>query len=376
MLKRQIGNLESLLEPGKVLVIYGPRQVGKTTLIHDLLKTTSLSYQLETGDNTRIQQLFEQLNYDQIIAFATGYNLLILDEAQLIPNIGKGLKILVDYYPNLKIIATGSSSFELAGQIGEPLTGRKKTITLYPFSQQELIQITINPYNLKSRLEEWLIFGSYPEVALTKNKTEKIQKLDELVNSYLFKDILALENLKGSSFLFNLTKLLAFQVGQLVSLNELANTLGADVKTVNRYLDLLEKAFVIIKVSGFSRNLRNEINTKSKYYFLDNGVRNSIIQQYNPISSRNDLGQLFENFFFIERLKFRSYNHIHGTSYFWRNYHQQEIDLIEDRDGKLHGFESKWNSSKLPTPPSDWQSAYPNASYQVVNQENYLSFLL
>ncbi|MCH9703975.1 MAG: AAA family ATPase, partial [Chlamydiae bacterium] len=244
MLARYFDNLESYLRPGHVLIIFGPRQVGKTTLLEAFLKRYSKRYKLDSGDNIRTQNLLGSQDFDQILGYAEGYDLIALDEAQQIPNIGMALKILVDQRPDLTVIATGSSSFDLAQSVGEPLTGRKKTLTLYPLAQIELLN-SYNQLELKERLEDFLLFGGYPDIYLAPTKQEKISRLTELVDSYLLKDILSLEKIKSSKVLLQLVQLLAFQVGQLVSHNELATKLRLDVKTVARYLDLLEKAFVI-----------------------------------------------------------------------------------------------------------------------------------
>lgn len=367
-------NLASLIVPGKALIIYGPRRAGKTTLLKSYLASCGLRYRLETGDDVRIRHLLGSGDLKQIVAFAEGFDLVAIDEAQQIPDIGMGLKILVDQLPDLRIIATGSSSFDLAGAIGEPLTGRKRTITLFPVSQMELKQ-QLNSYDLRGRLEEYLIYGSYPEIVMTGGRKEKIELLEELAGSYLLKDVLALERIRSSRTLLDLLKLVAFQVGSEVSLNELATQVKLDVKTVGRYLDILEKAFVLIRVGGFSRNLRSEVTSKAKYYFLDNGVRNAVIGQYNLLDSRNDIGALWENFVVAERLKKRSYTGIYGTFHFWRTYDCQEIDYVEERDGGLFGFECKWSASQRVKPPAKWQASYPGATFEVVTPDNYLEFV-
>lgn len=373
MLRRFYDNLGELLQPQKVLVLYGPRRVGKTILLERFLKQTELKYKLDSGDNIRTQNILSSQDFSQILEYAEDYELLAIDEAQQIPNIGMGLKIIVDHMPKIKIIATGSSSFDLSRQIGEPLTGRKQTIVLYPLSQLELLS-EHNRFELKQKLEEFLVFGSYPEVVITKGRKKKISVLQEMVNSYLLKDILTLEKVKGSKLLLDLLKLLAFQTGNQVSLNELAGQLGIDVKTVARYLDLLEKTFIIIRLGGFSRNLRKEITNKNKYYFLDNGIRNAVISQFNRLDTRNDVGQLWENFIVMERLKKRSYKDIYAFQYFWRTYDQKEIDLIEERKGKLFGYEIKWRDKRIKTPKA-WLETYKKATYQVINKNNYLEFI-
>ncbi len=367
-------NLTSFIVPGKVLIIYGPRRAGKTTLLKSYLTSCGLRYRLETGDDIRIRHLLGSGDLKQIVAFAEGFDLIAIDEAQQIPGIGMGLKILVDHLPDLRIIATGSSSFDLAGAIGEPLTGRKRTLTLFPISQLELKE-QFNSYDLRQQLEEYLIYGSYPEIVDTEGRKGKIELLEELSGSYLLKDVLSLERIRSSRSLLDLLKLIAFQVGSEVSLNELATQVKLDVKTVGRYLDILEKAFVLVRVGGFSRNLRNEVTSKAKYYFLDNGVRNAVIGQYNLLNSRNDIGALWENFVIAERLKKRSYTGIYGTFYFWRTYDGKEIDYIEERDGGLFGYECKWSEKQRVKPPKNWSEAYPFATFELVTPENYLDFV-
>ena len=375
LLPRFYTDLEKFLEPGKVLVVYGPRRVGKTTLIQHYLERTKWNYKLDSGDNIRTQHTLSSQDFSQILPYAENYDLLVIDEAQNIPHIGMAFKILVDQKPSLRIIATGSSSFELAGQVGEPLTGRKKTVTLYPIAQQELLQTQFNQFELKEKLAEYLVFGSYPEIVTASSHKEKIALLEELVSSYLLKDILTLENVKGSKILLSVLKLLAFQVGNQVSLNEIANSVNIDVKTVARYLDLLEKGFVIQSLSGYSRNLRSEITSKAKYYFLDTGIRNGIIQQYQGLESRNDIGQLWENFIFIERLKHRQFASLYTNMYFWRTYNQQEIDIVEERNGKLYGYECKWSEKSRTRTPREWKTTYPESSYTTITPKNYMEFI-
>lgn len=356
-------------------MIYGARRVGKTTLITQYLKTTTWRYKLDSGDNIRTQHALSSQDFSQILPYVADYDLLVIDEAQNIPNIGKALKILVDQKPDLRIVVTGSSSFELAGQVGEPLTGRKRTITLYPIAQQELLMGAVSRFELKERLYDYLIYGSYPEVLATESRKGKIEILEEIVNSYLLKDVFSLETIKASKTLFTILKLLAFQVGQLVSINEIANSVDINVKTVRRYLDILEKAFVIVSLTGYSRNLRSEVTSKVKYYFLDTGIRNGIIEQYQPLDSRNDIGQVWENFIFIERLKHRQFAAIHANAYFWRTYMQKEIDIVEERGGKLYGYECKWSEKKKVRAPKEWKLTYPESTFLPITPENYLDFI-
>jgi uncharacterized protein len=374
MFNRDYEPLSQHVHANKVLVVYGPRRVGKTTLLQNYLRQTNLKYKLDSGDNIHTQQLLSSQDFSRIQAYVEGYELLAIDEAQNIPNVGMGLKIIVDQVPGIHVIVTGSSSFELAGQIGEPLTGRKHTLTLYPLAQSELSS-RFNRFELQERLSEYLIFGSYPEVVQAPNRNARVETLTEIANAYLLKDILTFDRVKSSRTLLDLLKLLAFQVGSEVSLNELAVQLGVDVRTVQRYLDLLEKAFVIFRLAGFSRNLRQEVTSKYKYYFLDNGIRNSIIAQFNGLDQRNDAGQLWENFIVMERLKHRTYSSLYANSYFWRTYDQQEIDLVEERDGGLFGYECKWSSIKNVFPPKAWQATYSNAQFLVIHPKNYLDFI-
>jgi hypothetical protein len=375
ILPRIYDNLNLLLKPNKVLVIYGSRQTGKTTLLKKFLSENegNFRYKLDSGDDVNTQIVLGSSDFKKIIDYAKGYDLIAIDEAQRIKNIGMGLKILIDQLPNIKIVVTGSSSFELAGQIGEPLTGRKITLTLFPLSQIEMGKL-YNDYELRNRLEEYLIFGSYPEALTSETVNDKKNILEELVGSYLLKDILELEKVKSSKLLLDLLRLLAFQVGSEVSLSELGKQLGIDSKTVARYLDLFEKSFVIINIRGFSRNRRKEITSKSKYYFLDNGIRNAIIANFNPLEIRDDIGKLWENFLVVERLKKQAYNKIYSNNYFWRTWDQKEVDWVEEREGQLFGYEFKWKSKSLKSSAA-WTKNYPDATLDIIDNENYLAFV-
>ncbi len=375
MIPRHYSNLEPYIRPGKVLVIYGPRQVGKTTLIRNYLETTPYIYRFDSGENISVQEVLGSQDFAAISRYVGGSQLIVIDEAQEVADIGRGLKIIIDQHPDVRVIATGSSSFDLARSIGEPLVGRKTTLRLYPIAQMELLSRIGNQYDLGRQLEDFLLYGSYPDTLNAVTPQDKITYLTELVDSYLLKDILALDNIKSPKALRDLLKLLALQIGNEVSLNELGQKLGWDLKTVERYLDLLEQCFVIVRLGGFSRNLRTEITRKSKYYFLDTGVRNALLQQFNALDSRNDRGALLENFLVVERLKYRSYTKLHGSSYFWRTHSQQEVDLVEDRDGELYGYEFKWSSKKHVARPTQWSETYPSASFDVVNRDNYLDFV-
>ena len=281
---------------------------------------------------------------------------------------------MVDNFPEIKIIATGSSSFNLSNKLGEPLTGRNIVRILFPVSVFELYHQQGGMQIIQS-LENLLIYGGYPEVLNAVSSIDKKEYILSLRNDYLFKDILELENIRNPSKLIDLLKLLAFQIGSQVSLNELGNNLGIAKQSVERYLDLLEKSFIIKKVGGFSRNLRKEIVKSNRYYFWDNGIRNALINNFNPLDQRNDLGMLWENFVFMERLKTKEYKRLFSNDYFWRTYDQQEIDLIEEREGKLYGFEFKYSPRKIKAPKA-WTNAYPDAQFTVISKDNFLEFLI
>lgn len=283
------------------------------------------------------------------------------------------MKLIVDNIENIYVIVTGSSSFDLANSTSEPLTGRKNLIKLYPISIEELLKDN-SEYDVSRRIEEFLIYGMYPNVVNLKSSGEKENRINEIRDSYLIKDILEFNKVKRSQLVIDLLKLLAFQVGSEVSTVKLSKNLGIDNKTVKRYLDLLEKSFVIFSLSGFSRNLRKEINKMDKYYFYDNGIRNSLIRNFNNLDTRNDVGQLWENFLMVERMKRNSYNKLSVNYYFWRTYDQKEIDLIEERGGKLHGYEFKWGDQKIKA-PKEWIGEYDNSDFNVINREDFLFFV-
>ncbi len=375
MIRRSYEPLEGYLEPNKVLVIYGPRRVGKTTLLDHYLSSTKMRYRHAIGDNVPTQQVLSSLDITIIKEYLEGFELFAIDEAQFVPNIGRALKIIVDQIPGIYVIATGSSSFELAGQIGEPLTGRKRTLTLFPVAHTELLSL-YNRFDLRQGLSEHLIFGTYPDIITAETRTQKIERVHEIAGSYLLKDILAFERVKGSKKLWDLLRLLAFQIGNEVSYNELATNLGVNVRTVQHYLDLLEKSFVIYRLGGFSRNLRKEVTQKSKYYFFDNGIRNAVIAQFNRLEQRDDVGTLWENFMVMERIKYLTYSANVANLYFWRTYSQQEIDFVEERGKQLDGYEFKWSPKKHAKAPSEWVNAYSQASYTVITPDNYQEFVL
>lgn len=372
MIKRHI-EIKELVEKNKVLIIYGPRQVGKTTLVQSYLNTYRDKYIFKTGDDIPFANDLAMCDLKWLQGKIPQNSLLVIDEAQKIPNIGRALKLIVDNIKNVKIVVTGSSSFDLLNSTGEALTGRKNVVTLYPVAISEAKSI-LNPYDLQRSLESFLIYGMYPSVLSAENNQEKTRLIEEISHSYLLKDILDFYKVKNSKKIFDLLRLLAFQIGSEVSTNELAATLNIDKNTVSNYLDLLEKSFVIFRLDGFSRNLRKEISKMSKYYFYDLGVRNAIISNFNDLATRNDHGQLWENYILMERIKHNSYTGIYANYYFWRTYDKKEIDLIEERGGKLHGYEFKWKNIKI-KPPKDWLEAYANSDYTIITSENYSDFI-
>ena len=371
-------NIAANIHLKRALIIYGPRRVGKTTLLQSYLTDPSTRGQYarifsSTGDDLTLREIFRSEKLKSITDFARPYDLIAIDEAQNMPSIGLATKMIVDAFPKKTVILTGSSSFGISEKVSAPLTGRHFTLTLLPLSQGE---ITAGSFELKNALSDFLIYGSYPEVLLEPDKTKKVKILTELISSYLFKDVLALDDtVKSPSALLDIVKCLAFQIGNEVSLHEIAKTVQIDAKTVGRYIDVLEKIFVIKKVRGFSRNLRNEISKKAKYYFLDNGVRNAAIAQFNDLNLRNDIGALWENFIFMELAKQTAIKETLDGYYFWRTHTGQEIDIIKETNGALTAIECTWSEKSART-PAVWKQAYPEATFITISRENYLEHLL
>jgi len=368
--------LEKRIKPEKVLILLGPRRVGKTELINEYLSHLKPNeYQLYNGEDQKTWQLFAERsvsNYERLLG---NTKLLVIDEAQKIQDIGAKLKLMVDSFKDLRVIATGSSMFDLTNKLGEPLLGRSYTLNLYPLAQMEF-STRENYAQTSAKLEERLIFGSYPELEQLDSWEDKIEYLENIVGFNLIRDILEYEGVRKSDKIMDLLRLIAFQVGKEVNIDELARSLkGISRNTVESYLDLLEKVFIIYKVRGFSRNLRKEVTKSNRWYFYDNGIRNAIIRNFNQLKFRNDTGELWENYLMAERMKYHSYNGKKVNSYFWRTYDQQEIDLIEDSDGKLRAYEFKWNSKKKVKAPGAWTKTYANSTYEVVHPENYLNFI-
>ena len=363
------------LKPNKVVIIFGARRVGKTELIKRVAEKINEDYLLLNGEDVEHVSALEQRsssNYNRLLG---GRKLLIIDEAQAIPEIGLKLKLMVDSIAGLKIIATGSSSFDLNNQIGEPLVGRKIEFSLFPLAQLEFSKEE-DYLETKANLEDRLIFGGYPELTHLPDKNKKIEYLKDQINSYLLKDIIAFEGIKKRDKIIQLLKIIAFRTGSEISIEGIGNQLQMSKNTVDRYLDLLSKVFIVHKVTGFSRNLDNEITKKSKWYFYDNGIRNAIISNFNPINLRDDIGQLWENYLISERLKYQSYKRLHINNYFWRTHTQKEIDWVEERETKLTAYEFKWNQHTKAKPPAIWEKAYPNAIFDVLTPANYLNFIV
>ena len=368
----QLKRLQSFCVPGKVVIVYGPRRVGKTTLLKKFLEEES-NYLFVSGEDLFVGAYLTSGSIEKLKEFVADKTLLVIDEAQYLDSIGLNLKLIVDHMPHVRVIATGSSTFDLARRVGEPLTGRKSVIKMYPVSQMELESLETRGQT-KAHLESRLLFGAYPEVITHIGDVQKIDYLHELVSSYLIKDILAFEGIQKSKKLIDLLILLAFQIGREVSHMELGNQLQLSRVTVEKYLDLLEQTFVLVNIRGFSRNLRKEVSKTSRYYFCDLGIRNALINNFNPLSRRADVGELWENYLVMERLKKQEYQRLRSNNYFWRTYDQKEIDWVEEREGKLFGYEFKWD--RIVKPPKLWIQTYPEASFEWINSSNYLSFIL
>jgi predicted AAA+ superfamily ATPase len=371
--KRKYETIENYLRKGKVNLLYGPRRVGKTALIKQLLSKKKSSIFIGEGDDIQLRNILSSNDKSKLMMAFANYNYIFIDEAQRIPDVVWGLKILIDNLPETTIIASGSSSFVLSTMVGAPLTGRSITNMLYPISISEL-KDQFGGMHIIQNLESFLVYGMYPEAMTTSSDGDKVSYLNELRNSYLLKDILELENIRNSDKIFDLLRMLAYQIGDEVSLNELGNALQLSKNTIARYIDLLEKSFIIKKIGGFSRNLRKEITKTSRYYFYDNGIRNSIINNFNPIEHRNDINMLWENFMVMERLKKQEYEKMASNNYFWRTYDKKEVDFVEEREGKLFGYEFKWNTKKTKI-QQVWLDTYENSSFEIVSRDNFMEFV-
>ena len=370
MFERVVRNIiEKRLTDNKVIIVTGPRQVGKTTLIEQIL--SDKSYLFINGDDHFDRSLFENINLEKLRTIVSKYKYIFIDEAQKIDSIGDALKLIYDKIKDVKVLVSGSSSLEINNKINESLTGRKWEFNLYPISWVEFEKKTGSLIALK-QLEIRLVYGMYPEVL--NNFDDQKAILKELVSSYLYKDVLSLKEIKRPELVDKIVRALAYQIGSEVSYNEIAQLVGADKNTVNKYIDLLCQSFVIFKLPSYSRNMRNEIKTNQKIYFYDNGIRNAIIGNLNPLELRNDHGQLWENFLMSERLKYNSYQKRLVNMYFWRTTTQKEIDLVEEGEGNVSAFEFKWSERKKAKVDSEFKSTY-KATFNVIDKNNFLTFL-
>lgn len=360
------------IKPNIVIGLFGARRTGKTVLMNKIATEIGGKTLKVQGEDLNVVEILSSRRLSELKKFTAGYDNLFVDEAQKIPDIGVNLKLLVDNEPNLAIFVTGSSSFQLRNSVGEPLTGRSRYFHLYPIAELEWRRnedFLKNKENLESRL----IYGTYPQVVNAESDAQKKLQLETIKDGYLLKDILEADNIKDSLFVLNLLRQIAFQVGKDISYSELGANLSANKKTVMRYLDLLEKSFVIFSMPGFSKNLRSEYARTPRYYFWDNGIRNVVISNLNPLVSRDDAGLLWENYCIVERRKKADYEGIYSNKYFWRTYDQKEIDYIEERDGKLFGYEFKFGAGAVKTPKL-FLETYPEAEFKVVKRDNYLDF--
>ncbi|MFT4566114.1 MAG: putative AAA+ superfamily ATPase [Saprospiraceae bacterium] len=371
MITRTVEKLFSQkMQDHKVIILTGPRQVGKTTFLKNYFKDQKVSW--FNADESDIRQILQNHNKTYIQQILGSNKIMVIDEAQRIKNIGLLLKITHDELSDIKVIVTGSSALELADTINEPLTGRKWELNMYPISTMELIAHN-GMLEEQRLLEHRLLYGSYPDVINNTGSEREI--LQELSNSYLYRDLLTWQEIKKPQVLEKLVQALSFQIGNEISYNELGQMTGLNHETVQRYMDLLEKAYILFQLPSYSRNLRNELKKSKKVYFYDLGIRNAVIKNYNPINLRNDKGALWENYLIIERMKQKSYHRLFSNDYFWRTHAQQEIDYIEDYDGKLHAYEFKWSAHKKIKFSKSFQKAYPDSQMEGVSRDNYLKFL-
>jgi predicted AAA+ superfamily ATPase len=374
MIKRKLqAVIEKNLFKGKAIIVVGARQVGKSTLLQQILDNSQANAIVLNCDEPEVNESLAHINTPELKLLIASNRIVVIDEAQRVPGIGLALKRIIDNFPDVQLLVSGSSSLQLRDSLNEPLTGRKYEYFLYPFSSAELFSHS-GLLSVKQALEPRLIFGSYPDVI--NHPGEARELILNIADSYLYKDILALDNLRRPVLLNKLLTVLALQVGSEVSYNEIAQTIGSDSKTVEKYIDLLEKCFVVFRLNGFNRNMRTELKKSKKVYFYDNGVRNAVLQNFAPLALRQDAGALWENFFICERIKANQYSRRFVRSYFWRTTQQQEIDYIEESDGKFTIFEMKWNPKKAKKSfPKSFLATYPVADSAVITPENYLNYL-
>lgn len=357
---------------GKVILVLGPRQSGKTTLAGRIIEQCRLSTLYLNGDEVDVRDMLTNTTSTRLKAMIGKHTVVIIDEAQRITNIGIALKLLADNLKHVQVLVTGSSSLELANEIKEPLTGRKYEYLLYPISFEEMVGHT-SLLEEKRMLEHRMIYGYYPEVITNQGDEKDILNL--LAGSYLYKDLFAWEQIKKPVLLEKLLQALALQLGNEVSYHELGQLLGADNETVERYIDLMEKAFIIFRLTALSRNIRNELKRTRKIYFYDNGIRNAVIKNFNPLTLRQDTGALWENFLISERMKINQYKGRWVNNWFWRTHAQQEIDYIEEYDGGIHAYEFKWNPQKKVRFPKTFLNGYPGSDTNIISRDNYVAFI-
>lgn len=375
MIKRQLQDvIAKRMFSGKAIIVIGARQVGKSTLFKMVLEGRDEPVLQLNCDEPEVKEMLAQMNTQELRMLIGGNRIVVIDEAQRVENIGMTLKRITDNFPDVQLLVTGSSSFELQDKLNEPLTGRKWEYHLYPLSTAELLNEQ-GLLGVKQTLESRLIFGSYPDIINHKDDAKEL--LRNLSDSYLYKDLLSLESVRRPALLGKLLTALALQVTSEVSYNELAQTVGTDNKTVEKYIDLLEKCYIIFKLSGFSRNLRTELKRAKKFYFYDNGIRNAILQNFAPLALRQDVGALWENFFISERIKANQYAGRYANVYFWRTSQQQEIDYIEESDGQFSLFEMKWNPKRASTQfPSAFLSTYDVREKIIITPDNWLEWVV
>lgn len=365
--------IEQRMFKGKAILLIGARQVGKSTLFRQITEKRTEPLLSLNCDEPEVKEMLAQINTAELRLLIGNNRLVVIDEAQRVPEIGLTLKKITDNFPDVQLLVTGSSSFELQNRLNEPLTGRKYEYHLYPISTAELLE-NKGLLAIRQSLELRLIYGSYPDIINHADEAKEL--LMNIANSYLYKDLLALDNIRRPVLLEKLLVALSLQVGSEVSYSEVAQTIGTDSKTVEKYIDLLEKCYIIFRLNAFSRNVRTELKKSKKVYFYDNGIRNAVIQNFAPLNLRQDTGALWENFFISERLKANHYAGRFAKSYFWRTTRQQEIDYIEESDGKFTIFEMKWNPKKAQTPfPDTFLKNYPIEETAVITPENYLEFV-
>ena len=374
MIQRSLqNNIAAKLKDHKAIILLGPRQTGKSTIIRLMQDQLAQPIAWWNGDETDIRSLLEKPTSTQLKSLIGNHKTLIIDEAQRIENIGLCIKLITDNIKTVKVIATGSSAFELANKINEPLTGRKWEYHLSPLSFGEMVAHT-SLLEEKRLLHHRLVYGYYPEIITSPGNEQALLK--QLANSYLYKDILTWERIQKPDKLEKLVQALAFQTAQLISYNELGQLCGLNSETVEKYINLLEKAFIVFRLPAFSRNLRNELKKSYKIYFYDNGLRNAVINQFSPVNLRNDTGQLWENWFISERLKYLNNTEKHASRFFWRTLAQQEVDYIEDTNGQVTAFECKWNPKAKGSMSRAFSNAYPNAETNIIHPENAEKYLL